>query len=117
VHTRDIRATPAPTPSISVADLPFTLSITRHGRDRVVQISGELDVATRNLARRACLSGRRKSVVVDMTDMTFMDCSGYGGLIAARRVLQAHGGSLTLHNQVGQPAELLTMLALLGRLG
>jgi anti-anti-sigma factor len=115
VRTRDMRAVPATTPSISVGDLPFTLSITRDGKHRVVQIGGELDVSTRNLVRRACLAGRRKTVVVDMTDMTFMDCCGYGGLVAARRVLQEHGGSLTLHNQVGQPAELLTMLALLER--
>ena len=31
-----------------------------------------------------------------MADMTFMDCCGYGGLVAAREILQADGGSLTL---------------------
>jgi anti-anti-sigma factor len=75
-----------------------------------VQISGELDVVTRNIVRRACSAGRRTQVVVEMSDMTFMDCSGYGGLVAARNDLQAHGGSLTLRNQAGQPAELLSML-------
>jgi anti-sigma B factor antagonist len=115
VRTRDMRAVPASMPVISVGDLPFTLSIRRDGRHRVVRIGGELDVATRHLVRRACVSGRRKSVVVDMTDMTFMDCCGYGALVSARTMLQDHGGSLTLHNQVGQPAELMTMLALLER--
>jgi anti-anti-sigma regulatory factor len=42
-----------------------------------------------------------------------MDCCGYGVLIAARQALQASGGSLTLSNQTGQPAELLMMLAVL----
>ncbi len=112
MRTRDMRAVPEQmTPGLD--DLPFTLSITRDGRHRVVQIGGELDIATRNLVRRACLSGRRKSVVVDMAEPTFMDCSGYGGLVAARRVLQESGGSLTLQHQVGQPAELLRMIALL----
>jgi anti-anti-sigma factor len=101
---------PATLTSTSV-DLPFSLSISRDGRYRVVRIGGELDVATRNLARRACLAGRRKAVVVEMGDMTFMDCCGYGGLVAARLSLQAHGGSLTLRNEEGQPAELLKMLA------
>jgi anti-anti-sigma factor len=91
----------------------FSLSISRDGPNRVVHVHGELDVATRNLVRRACLGGRRKTVVVEMSQMTFMDCSGYGGLVAARLVLQERGGSLTLQNQAGQPAELLTMLAAL----
>lgn len=112
MRTRDMRAMLEAMPTV-LADLPFTLSITRDGKNRVVRVGGELDIATRNLVRRACLRGRHKAVVVDMAGTTFMDCSGYGGLVAARRVLQAHGGSLTLHNQAGQPAELLLMLGLL----
>ena len=112
MRTRDMRATPA-TITSTTGDLPFSLSITRDGRYRVVEIGGELDVATRNLVRRACLAGRRKAVVVEMASTTFMDCCGYGGLVAARQTLQRSGGSLTLRNQAGQPAELLTMLAAL----
>jgi anti-anti-sigma regulatory factor len=48
-----------------------------------------------------------------MGEMTFMDCCGYGGLVAARTELQRHGGSLTLRNAAGQPAELLMMLSVL----
>jgi anti-anti-sigma factor len=112
VRTRDMRAVPATIASTSL-DSPFSLSITRDGPDRVVQIHGELDVATRNVVRRACLGGRRRTVVVEMGGATFMDCSGYGGLVAARLALQRDGGSLTLRNQVGQPAELLALLAIL----
>jgi len=112
VRTRDMRAMPA-TMTSTADDLPFSLSISRDGRYRVVQIGGELDLVTRNLARRACLAGRRKTVVVEMGDITFMDCCGYGGLVAARVALQHDGGSLTLRSQAGQPAELLTMLAAL----
>jgi anti-sigma B factor antagonist len=110
MRTRDLCANPEPIPADSAADRPFMVNVSRHGRHRVVHISGELDVVTRNIVRRACLAGRRTAVVVEMSDMTFMDCSGYGGLVAARNDLQAHGGSLTLRNQAGQPAELLTML-------
>ena len=110
MRTRDMCASPEPTPVAQAGDLPFAVNVSRHGRQRVVQICGELDVVTRNIVRCACLAGRRTAVVVEMSDMTFMDCSGYGGLVAARNDLQAHGGSLTLRNQAGQPAELLTML-------
>jgi anti-sigma B factor antagonist len=113
MRTREMCANSEPTPAVPAGDLPFTVNVSRHGRHRVVQISGELDVVTRNIVRRACLAGRRTAVVVEMSDMTFMDCSGYGGLVAARSDLQKHGGSLTLRNQAGQPAELLTMIELL----
>lgn len=112
MRTRDLRAIAATT-SDGSAGLPFTLRIFRDGRVRVVQIGGELDVATRNLARRACLTGRGRAVVVEMGEMTFMDCCGYGGLVAARTELLRDGGSLTLRNAAGQPAELLMMLSLL----
>lgn len=111
MRTRDMRAKPASMPMISVDDTPFTVHVFRDGRQRVVEVCGELDLATRNLVRRACLAGRRKAVVVEMGDMTFMDCSGYGGLLSARRTLLDRGGSLTLRNQAGQPAEFLVMLA------
>jgi anti-sigma B factor antagonist len=100
-------------PASAVEDLQFALDVSRAGHTLVVRIAGELDVATRSVVRRACLTGRRRVVVVELADTTFMDCSGYGALVAARRVLQAHGGSLTLRNQSGQPADLLAMLATL----
>lgn len=76
----------------------------------VVNVSGELDMGTRDSVETACLAGDDMSVVVEMADLTFMDCCGYGALVAARRVIQERGGSLTLSNQVGQPARLLMLL-------
>lgn len=112
MRTRDMRVHSAPTSDTSAGDLPTAVRVSRSGRRaRIVQIDGELDVATRGLVRHACLTGRRTEVVVEMAETTFMDCSGYGSLVAARRILRRHGGSLTLRNQSGQPAELLAMLA------
>ena len=110
MRTRDMRIEAAGTSDSGVS---FTLRVSKHRGRRVVQIGGELDIATRNRARRACIDGRGKDVVVDMAGMTFMDCCGYGGLVAAREALQADGGSLTLNRQNGQPAEFLVMLAIL----
>ena len=112
MRTRDMRID-TPTTAFEPDDLGFTLHVSKHGGRRIVEIGGELDIATRDRVRVACLDGRRKSVVVEMADMTFMDCCGYGGLVAARQLLQAVGGSLTLKHQTGQPAELLDMLAFL----
>ena len=77
-------------------------------------MSGELDVRTRHFVEEACVAGDAVAVVVEMGELTFMDCCGYAGLVAARRVLQDHGGSLTLSHEVGQPARLLAMLASTG---
>ena len=112
MRTRDMRIA-AEVTSSDLDDRRFTLRVFKRRGRRVVQIGGELDIATCNKARRACLDGRGKDVVVDMADMTFMDCRGYGGLVAARQILQADGGSLTLNHQNGQPAEFLVMLAIL----
>lgn len=104
--------------SVSVAvvdpdDVGFAVSSTSADGHRVVHVSGELDIATRDLVRRACLEGVDLAVVVDITDLAFMDCSGYGALIAARRILTDLGGSLTIRNQAGQPARLLSVLSAL----
>ena len=48
----------------------------------------------RHPQQRAAGVSRRTSttVVVEMADMTFMDCCGYGGLVAARRALAGKWG-------------------------
>lgn len=107
MRTRDMRIESAS--SARMNDSEFRVSVTRRGRHRIVRVGGELDIATRAQVRDACLSGRGNVVVVDMAKATFMDCSGYGGLVAARLMLQASGGSLTLRHQNGQPAQLLNM--------
>jgi anti-anti-sigma factor len=94
-------------------DVGFAVSSASAGGHRVVHISGELGIAARDLVRRACLQGVDLAIVVDMTDLTFMDCSGYGALIAARRILTDLDGSLTIRNHAGQPAHLLSLLSAL----
>lgn len=101
------------TPRNGVEHLAFSLSVSERDGHRVVRIGGELDMTARSRVRQACLGGLDNAVEVEMAEMTFMDCCGYGALVAARTELQERGGSLTLHNPNGQPAELLTVLALL----
>ena len=86
------------------------VSVSMDGLNHVVNVSGALDICTRDVVEHACLAGDDTAVVVEMADLTFMDCRGYGALVAARRVLQKRGGSLTLSHQAGQPARLLALL-------
>ncbi len=94
----------APSPPV------LDVSVSIDGESHVVNVSGELDVRTRQMLEHACLEGRHLAVVVDMSELTFMDCCGYAGLVAIRRALLERGGSLTLTDQHGQPARLMELL-------
>ena len=91
-------------------DTVFAVTTSSRGGSYRVRVSGELDIATRDLVHRACLAGDHLAVTVEMAETTFMDCSGYGALVAARLDLERRGGSLTLRGLAGQPAELIALL-------
>jgi len=79
-------------------------------RRHVVVMRGELDVASRVAAVRACTLSDHVDVVVDMADVTFMDCAGYGAFVEARTTLEQRGGSLSLTGSVGEPLRLLSLI-------
>lgn len=89
----------------------FSMTISSEGCTRVVHVIGELDLATRDAVNRACFAGNEFAVLIDMSELRFMDCSGYGGVVSTRIGLEAHGASLTLCGAVGQPARLLELIA------
>lgn len=68
-------------------------------RPTVVTAAGELDIATvvhTDAIFTAASSGNRPEVVVDLRQVTFLDCAGVRPLVnAARRINEARG-SLTL---------------------
>jgi len=83
---------------------------------RTVCIGGELDLSTRVECFNACVNGDGdivavKAVAVELSTVTFMNCSGYGALVAARLALEQRGGSLSILNPTGQPAYLLGLIA------
>ncbi len=80
-------------------------------RKRIVRIGGELDLATREACLNICVSGGSDTVEVDISSITFMDCSGYGALVAAQLALAQQGRSLTISHATSQPAHLLKLLA------
>jgi len=108
--TPDSAASLRPSPVVDRGDQGFIVGYSTDGVCRVVRFAGELDLLTRDLANRACLDGDHIAVVVDLAETTFMDCCGYGGLVAARLVLEQRGGSLTVRNQTGQPARVLARI-------
>lgn len=62
-----------------------------------VTISGEIDIATCRAMREALATGPGPAhLEVDMSAVTFIDASGIGVLLAARREAMEAGGSLVL---------------------
>ena len=67
-------------------------------------------MAGRSEVTLACCQGIEIDVLVDLADLTFMDCGGYRGLLQARVALERCGGSLTLTEAVGEAARFLELL-------
>ena len=95
-------------PSSATPPPPFRASVALTG---VIHVSGELDLATRDQLVSVITAGRRPMVEVHLGGCTFMDCSGYGALVASRLVIEAQGRSLAITGQTGQPAVLWKLIA------
>ncbi len=65
----------------------------------VVNVAGELDIATAahtDAILTAATGGTHPEVVIDLRQVTFVDCAGARPLVAAARRIHEAGGSLTL---------------------
>ncbi len=93
-----------------VAEPAITILV-EHGQDTsVLKIDGELDFASRASVTRACVEDHARTVVVDLADLTFLDCSGYGAFVAARTELERQHRTLELVGAVGEPRRLLDLI-------
>jgi anti-sigma B factor antagonist len=92
------------------------LSITRadHGDQTVVHLGGEIDVYTAPLVREKLdeqIQGGRTRLVVDLTDVTFLDSTGLGVLVGRLKLTRTRGGSMRL---VGTDDRVLKVFAITG---
>ena len=70
---------------------------------RAVDVSGELDIAGRDLLT-LLLAGTEPAVVVDMSKLVFMDCGGYAAIVEARRGLDLQYRTVTFIRASSQRA-------------
>lgn len=80
----------------------------------VVEMSGDLDLYSAPCLRDALLNAHRCGwlrVIVDMTELKFMDSSGLGVLIGGWKQARAAGGCVVL---VGVPENVLRILRITG---
>jgi anti-anti-sigma regulatory factor len=70
----------------------------------IVHASGVVTATTRNALFCSCLAPGQVHVVVDMKAVSLLDREGYSAVLAARRVLEAEGGSLVLRHVASSAA-------------
>ncbi|WP_427167258.1 STAS domain-containing protein [Streptomyces sp. C1-1] len=97
--------------------MPFP-QLTIHRRDRrnraLLTLAGEIDLESAPLVRTAlerCLHDGIRTVDVDLTPVTFCDCSGLNVLLDAAQKTADAGGTLRLHHP---PPTLVLIIALTG---
>ncbi|MEO5723220.1 MAG: STAS domain-containing protein [Ilumatobacteraceae bacterium] len=109
--TISVRPEPVVRPQPARAEQHLGLSARSEGNLWVVRLAGELDLASRDQLFRVCTVPHDLSVVVDLSELIFMDCFGYGGITAARSVVEADDRTLTVRSATGEPARLLGLIA------
>ena len=81
----------------------LTTRVSRAGSTVSVAVCGELDLATAEALRR-CLVPLVKAdppparLVLDLSELAFLDASGVSALLTAQRALAARGGQLVLRS-------------------
>ena len=98
---------------------PLSITVVDHDEVCVVHADGEVDIATAPLLGRALeagLTGGRPTVVVDMRQISFVDCTGIGLLTAARCRARAQGTRLRIlaGRALSRTAALLELTVALG---
>jgi anti-anti-sigma factor len=110
-----IRAKPEGPGSTPFPDHNLVFDVVADDNFSVVLATGEFDLASHDPLVAASTAGRHPAMVIDLADVTFMDCGGYRSLVAARLIIEQGGRTLAIRGATGQPARLLHLIARLER--
>ena len=103
---------------MAAPDLPaLRITAESDGATTVLRLAGELDLATADLLRERVrtLLGHGSVIqllVLDLAGLEFLDVTGLGALLEARRKLSATGATLTLRRPRPMVVRMLTLLNL-----
>jgi anti-sigma B factor antagonist len=94
--------------------MPFGTRVVHGDGMTVVEISGDVDLDTAARLRAALEAAVRTdtSVVIDMGDVTFMDSTGFGVLVATHLQARRVGTSIMLRAVSTRIRDLMDMLGL-----
>lgn len=97
-----------PTPAL-------TISSSTDGDTRTLALAGEIDLASSPLlvdALETAVADGARQVVLDFADVTFINSTGLGAMVAATKRLRAVDGDLVLRRFRGIPASALATTGL-----
>jgi len=79
----------------------------------VVRLRGDIDLAVAPRLSKCLVDlAAVGDVVVDMADMRFIDSTGMGALVMARKAVHAHGGEISLRNLAPNVAKTMALAGL-----
>ena len=75
---------------------PLSFDVSRSNGSAVVAVSGEIDIATSPELANVLNDFTRESVIVDLSEVAFIDSSGLATLAEAHKRMSAEGGGLAI---------------------
>jgi anti-sigma B factor antagonist len=93
----------------------FTVELTTARGESVVAVTGDVDLATIGDLRRSLrgvIDQALGDVVLDLSNVTYMDSSGLSVVLETRDVLQRNGRALIVANPSAQVATILKLCGL-----
>ena len=92
----------------------FSTEVSQDGDATVISVRGEIDIATCERLRDAIEPhlAPQQTIILDLSEVGFMDSSSLTVLLQARGTLTADGGSLFLRNPSVAAHRLLTLAGL-----
>ncbi|MBV9104320.1 MAG: STAS domain-containing protein [Candidatus Eremiobacteraeota bacterium] len=100
--------------------LSIDVQQTKDGAAQLFTLRGSMDIATSPTVRDALLGAAARGqheIIVDLTNVDFLDSTGLGALIGAHKRAKEEGGQVRLIVQEGQILRLLRITGLLGVFG
>ncbi|MCM2422749.1 STAS domain-containing protein [Streptomyces sp. RKAG293] len=97
--------------------VPSLLNVHRHddGSRTLIAVAGDIDLDSAPLLRASleqCLLDGIRTIDVDLSAVTFCDCTGLNLFLSARRRTAAAGGALCLHHPSEAVARLFALTGL-----
>ncbi len=96
----------------------FSVDVLCNATASVLTVVGEVDIehaedlAAVGLLTLTSLNGNGEGLIIDLTQVTFMDSTGLGALVTIRNAAQAEGRGVTLHCPSPQVARVLEISGL-----
>lgn len=109
IHAETLESEVGPRP-YRAATSPISIDVVVDGDTDVVKIAGELDIANVAWVTSRCTEGQTRHVVIDLSDLMFLDCGGCRALVNARAALKRQQRTLDIVGARGEPYRLLDLV-------